>query len=101
MKYIKTFEHIQYEVGDYVKLKYIPIDIQYYSNIDNLDEYHIVEIIKKDEHYINNKLEIIYTFRILENNKKFSYNSMCINKKLTKEDIKIYNMTKNLKKFNL
>jgi len=67
MKYLKTFEDIEYEIGDYVKLKYIPIDATYYGKIDNVEENRFVQII----HSLRKNSNQLFMFNILKITKNF------------------------------
>ena len=96
MKYLKKFENIEYEVGDYVKLKYVPIDTVYYARIENLEENRFVQII-----HIKTNTSHSCMFRILKTGIEFSSNPFCIDRKLRKEEIEKYEIEQNINKYNL
>jgi hypothetical protein len=96
MKYLKRFENNEYDVGDYVKLKYIPIDVSYYGLVENVTENLIVQII-----HIHKNKYLNYMFKVLKTNQEFSCSPAYIDRKLTKEEIEKIKIEQNIYNYNL
>ena len=99
MRYIKTYENkVQYEVGDYVKLKFIPEYVE--QNINRDDELNLYVKILGIEHKQNNTADDIFIFQTHENKNIYGYISL-INRKLNLKDTKELKMRTSAKKYNL